>query len=337
MSIFNKVLIFSDAHFGRGGNSIIANKDNIDFIKWAIDEAKTFGAEQCFMLGDWFDNRHTIGNETLSFALKGLELLSEAFKQSWFISGNHDMFYRTKRDVTSIEFAKHIPNIKIINDPFTVEDCTFLPWLMPDEHKTLDIKSRYVFSHLELPNFLMNSKVELPETEESVDIKIFDAAEYCFTGHFHWRQVKKNIFYIGNLMPFNYSDEGDSDRGIMLLEYGKEPIFHKWPGQPLYRSVKLSELVAAPDKILKQNMSLRVSIDLPLRYEEADEIREALIKEYSLRKIELINGTIEEQDFVDKNVQFRTIDQIVTEGLGAVDSVELSNKRLIEIYLSLAS
>lgn len=335
MSLFNKVLIISDCHFGRAGNSPIANKDNLDFLEWAIDEAKTWGADQCFMLGDWFDNRSSVGNFTLYSGLKGLEMLSAGFKQSWFIPGNHDLFYRDKRDIASIEFAKHIPNIRIINDPLTVDDCTFLPWLMPEEHKTLNVKSKYVFSHLELPNFLMNSNVELPETEDSVDIKIFDETDYTFTGHFHWRQFKKNICYVGNIMPFNFSDENDSDRGMMLLETNKEPTFKKWPGQPLYRSMLLSELVADPDKMLKQNMTARVSLDIPLRIEEAQEIRDSLVKAYSLRKIELINGTIDEQDFKDVNVKYKTVDQMVAEGLESVDVVELSNKRLTDIFWSL--
>ena len=334
--MFKKIVTLADPHFGRSGNSQIANQDNINFIEWAIDEAKTWGADQCVMLGDWFDNRHTIGSSTLFFALQGLELISKGFDKSWFITGNHDLFFREKRDITSVEFAKHIPNINLINNPISIEDCTFLPWLMPNEHKTINIKnSRYIFSHLELPNFLMNSKVELPETEESIDIKDFNTADYVITGHFNMRQWKKNVLYTGSCMPTSFSDDGDESRGIMLLEHSKEPIFKAWPGQPLYRSMKLSEMVAEPDKLLRQNMTVRVSIDLPLRYEEANEIRDELIKVYSLRKIELINGTIEEQDFTDEDVKFRSVDQIIIEGLDSIESEELSKNRLKDIYLSL--
>jgi len=335
--LFNKALVITDLHFGRSGNSPIANKDNLDFIQWAIDESKTWGAETCIMLGDWFNNRHTIGVASIHAALRGLEMVSEAFEKSWFISGNHDQFYRDKRDITSIEFAKHIPNIKVINDPLTIGDVTFLPWLMPGEHKMLNIISRYVFAHLELSGFMTNTMYEMPETEESQKASMFKHQDYVFTGHFHKRQDKKNVVYMGNVMPFDFNDDGDSNRGLMLLEYGHEPIFKAWPSQPLYKSLKLSDMLADPDKLLKQNMTVKVTADMPLRYEESQEIKDMLMAAYSLRKIEINNITEREQDFENVNVQFRSVDQLVIEGLESVDSVELSSKRLIQIYTGLPS
>src|ERR1044071_7985583 len=148
-NLFHKVLVFGDTHFGRGGNSSVANQDNLDFLVWAIEVACTWGADRCIMLGDWHDNRHSLGLATMDASLRGLEMLSEGFKQTWFIPGNHDEFYRDRRDISSIEYAKHVPNIAVINDPLTIDDVTFLPWLMPDEHKSLKLDGRYVFGHLE--------------------------------------------------------------------------------------------------------------------------------------------------------------------------------------------
>ncbi len=333
--MFNKAVIFSDLHFGRSGNSPIANKDNLNFLEWAIDEAKTWGATQCFMLGDWFNNRNSIGVASFNAALSGLEMVSAAFEKSWFISGNHDLFFRDRRDITSIEFAKHIPNIYVVNDPFTIDEVTFLPWLMPGEDKTLDLRSRYVFAHLELSGFMTNTRYTMPDTEHSQKADSFVNQEYCFTGHFHQRQFRKNVCYIGNAMGFDFSDDGDPDRGIMLLEYGKEPIFKTWPQQPLYSSMNLSEILDRPEKLLRQNMTVRANIDVVLSYEEAQEIRDVLTKSFSLRKLELVNGKLEEEEFNDTNVQFHTVDQIVIAGLESVQSSELSPARLIQIYNTL--
>jgi hypothetical protein len=41
-------------------NSPVANQDNLDFIDWFVEEAKTFGAETCIMMGDWHDNRNQL-------------------------------------------------------------------------------------------------------------------------------------------------------------------------------------------------------------------------------------------------------------------------------------
>lgn len=334
---FNKALVIADGHFGRNGNNPQANKDNIEFLRWAIDEARTWGADSCIMLGDWFHNRNLIGVETMHFALQGLEMISEAFGKSYFISGNHDQLYRTRRDITSIEVIRFLPNIQLINDPLTIGDCTFLPWLMPGEDKTLDLsRSRYVFAHLELSGFMTNTRHAMAETEHSQTADLFDGIEYCFTGHFHARQFRKNVIYTGNFFPFDFTDDGDSDRGIMLLEYGKEPTFKAWPGQPLYRSMLLSDMLAEPDRLLAQGMTVRASIDLPLLHQEAQEIRDTLITTYGLRKIELLNNHHDgEQEFDDAKIQFKSVDQIVITGLESLDSVELNSTRLIDIYTSL--
>ena len=49
--------------------------------------------------------------------------------------------------------------------------------------------------------------------------------EYVFSGHFHKRQIKNKIHYIGNAFPHNYADAGDDERGMMILEFGKEPEY----------------------------------------------------------------------------------------------------------------
>lgn len=334
--LFHKALIITDAHFGRNGNNPIANQDNLDFLTWAIDEAKTWGAETCIMLGDWFHNRNMIAVASGHAALRGLEMLSAAFQRSWFIAGNHDELYRDRRDITSIEFAKHIPNIVVVNDPLIVEDVAFWPWLMPGEHETLDLRSRYIFSHLELSGFKTNANYVMPETEQSQKADLFKQQDWVFTGHYHTRQIRKNICYVGNVMPFDHNDNDDAERGLMLLQYGKEPCFKAWPDQPLYNSLTLSEIVRDADALLRPHMTVQMAIDIPLSYEEAQEIKASLLAAYGLRKIEMINGRANvDQDVVQDDSPLHTVDQTVIEGLRGIESVELSSSRLIEIYDSL--
>jgi Calcineurin-like phosphoesterase superfamily domain len=331
--LFNKVAVFGDTHFGRQANSQQANQDNLDFLVWAIDEARTWGADQCIMLGDWYDNRHSIGVQTMHHALKGLELLSQSFSRTWFITGNHDQFHRNQRDITSIEFAKHVANLTIINDPLTIEDVTFLPWLVGDEPKQLVVTGRYVFSHLEIAGFLRNSHSVMPENEHTVVSQQLVGPEYVFSGHFHKRQTKGNILYTGNVFPFDFTDDGDADRGLMLLEWGHEPIFRTWPDQPLYRSIKLSDLINDP-AVLRPRMTARITVDIPLEYEEAQQLRDQLVGGYDLRKIEM-QHVRDEIDQGDANVEFRTVDQIVLQSLETIESAGMSKQRLVEIYQSL--
>lgn len=342
---FDKVATITDIHFGRNSNSPVANQDNLDFLDWFIEEARTWGATKVVMMGDYFDNRTSLAVSTLNAGLRGLEKLNDAFEEVHFIVGNHDLFYRDKRDVTSTAFAKHLPNVTLVTEPLTVgngaEAITFLPWLVGDEHRKLKrLKSRYVFGHLELPGFLMNAKVPMPIHSNGVATEDLGAPEYVFSGHFHFRQAKDNIVYTGNIMPFNFADSWDEDRGAMFMEWGKEPFFRAWPGQPTYRTMLLSDLLQRPEQMLRDKMTARVTLDMDISYEEAQVIRDVHAKEYGVRKIELLHAakaSVADQDF-SKPVAFQSVDQIVIAGLMEIaEEGKLNREKLVEIYRSLSA
>lgn len=338
--LFKKAVTLTDIHFGRQSNSIQANQDNLDFIDWFIEEAKTWGADTCLMLGDWHDHRHSVNVLTMNYSLAAMRKLNDAFKVVHWIPGNHDLFYRDRRDVSSVAFAEYLPNIKIVREPTTMGDVTLLPWLIGDEYKTLkNIKSRYMFGHLELPGFMMNAKVEMPSHDKGItsdDFNKIDGTEYVFSGHFHFRQAKGKVIYTGNPFPFNFADAWDEDRGMMFLEWGKEPYFKAWPGQPLFRTMKLSELLDKPQFLLRDKMTARVAIDIDISYDEAQLIKDTFISDYGLRKIELVHqAKNEEIQAFDPNVVFQSVDQIVVDGLLSVQSTGLKPDKLVEIYRAL--
>lgn len=332
-TLFHKAMVIGDLHFGRSGNSPQANQDNLDFLRWAIDEARTWGAETAIMLGDWHDNRHSLGIATMLSSLDGMDMMNDAFKRVIWLPGNHDLLHKTRRDAASIEFARWLPNVAIIREPILVDSVCLLPWLFPGE--TLDLAgARYSFGHAPIAGFLRNSKSVMPESSDTLTAEQFVGLEWGFNGHFHKRQVQKNLCYIGNAFPFNHTDDGDTDRGIMLLEWGKDPDFRAWPNQPLYQSIRLSDLLDQPERVLKPRMTLRLSVDLPLQYEEAQELRDGLVAAYGLRRIEL-NHVRDDVEPEMNDVEFQTVDQLVLASLHDIESVGLSNQRLTEIYQSL--
>ena len=337
MSLFKKAFFFTDIHFGRRGNSPEALTDNIDYLRWAIDEAKTQGCETAIFGGDWHDNRHSLHLSTMQYSLEGLQMLNDAFEKIWFLPGNHDLYYRDKRDVASIEFARYLPNIHLIRDPLTVGDVTFLPWLVGDETRTLKkMKSRYCFAHLEVPGFMMNAKVQMPDSPHAVQADAFSAQDLVFSGHFHMRQTNGNIVYTGNVMPFDFSDAWDADRGMMVLEWGRDPVFHSWPDQPLFRTMKLSEMIADPAKYLRSKLTARVSLDIEISYDEAAYIRDEFVAKYGMRKVELVHQQKQEiEGDIAESVTFQSVDQIVMDGLMSVTSTGYSPEKLVDIYRSL--
>lgn len=336
-TLFRKALVFTDIHFGRSSNSPVALKDNLDFLDWALDEGRARGCDVLLMLGDWHDNRHSLHVSTLSASLQGLEKVNAAFDRSIFLPGNHDLFYRDRRDIASIEFARFLPNIEIIRQPTTVGDVTLLPWLVGDEHHHIDPQgSRYTFAHLELPGYLMNARVAMQDSPHAAKVESFSDQEFVFSGHFHMRQHKGNVVYTGNVFPFDFADAWDEARGIMILEWGKDPEFVAWPDQPLFRNMLLSDVLGTPGKYLRSNLTARVTMDLDVTFEDAQEVKKTLSDAYSLRKVEFIPNHVTD---VDPNFEpsstFQTVDQIVVEGLSAVPTAGYSPEKLVAIYNAL--
>ncbi len=334
--MFKKIAAFTDIHFGLKSNSAVHNQDCEEFVDWFIETAKAEGCDTGIFLGDWHHNRNTINLLTLTSSIRSLEKLGKAFDNFYFFPGNHDLYYKDKRDVHSIEWGKHIPGVTIVRDITTIGDTTLVPWLVGDEWKKMEkIKSRYVFGHFELPLFYMNAMVQMPDHGE-LQSTHFKNPEYVFSGHFHKRQAKENIVYIGNAFPHNYADAGDDDRGMMILEHGKAPTYHIWEDAPKFKVVKLSQLIDDADSLLKSKTYLRVNIDIPISFEEASFIKETFMSQYDVRELTLIPEKKEIDDSNDVSVEnFESVDQIVATQLTTIQSDTYDPSVLLAIYNNL--
>ena len=336
-SLFKKVAVFTDIHYGLKSNSLVHNTDCDNFVDWFIQKAKEENCETCMFLGDWHHHRASINLHTLQYSLRALEKLNDRFDVVYFIPGNHDLYYRDRRDVHSVEWAKHLSNVKIINDFYQEKDVVIAPWLVQDDYKRIKkLSGKYLFGHLELPSFYMNAMVQMPDHGE-ISSDNFSHFDNVFTGHFHKRQSKKNIWYIGNAFPHNYADAGDDARGMMILEWGGEPEFYSWPAQPLFRVYKLSEILENPKGLLLPDSHVRVHLDIDISYEEANFIRETLIPEHKLREMSLIPikvGQMEPGQSAGE-LKFESVDQIVMESINSLESNMFDKNLLRTIYENL--
>jgi len=337
MGLFKKAACFTDIHFGLKSNSQTHNQDCEDFVDWFIQQAKEQGCETAIFLGDWHHNRNSINLTTLDSSIRSLEKLGAAFEQFFWFPGNHDLFYKDKRSVHSSSFGKHIPGVTVVDGIQTIDDVTFVPWLVGDEWKTMrQLKSKYVFGHFELPNFFMNAMVQMPDHGE-LRAEDFSTPDYVFSGHFHKRQVNQKVQYIGNAFPHNFADAGDDDRGMMTLEWGSEPQYQTWTDAPKFRVVKLSELIDRKDSIMKSKMYLKVHLDIDISFEEANFIKEEFTGNYDIREMSLIQEKNNLEGTVDDNpdAKFESVDQIVSEQLINIESDAFDKSLLLNIYNNL--
>ena len=164
----------------------------------------------------------------------------------------------------------------------------------------------------------------------------FTGFESVFSGHFHKRQANRNIWYMGNAFPHNFADAGDDARGMMVLEWGEDPVFHSWPKQPLYRVYNLSDVLDNEQGLLLPDSHIRVHIDVDISYEEASLIKETLIPQYKLREMTLMPMKTEQQEQNGfEGLKFESVDQIVMDQINTVESNTFDKKILLEIYTNL--
>ena len=336
--MFKKAAVFTDIHFGLKSNSKIHNQDCEEFVDWFIAQAKENGCETGIFCGDWHHNRNSLNLTTMDATIRSLEKLGNSFEQFFYFPGNHDLYYKDKRDIHSVEFGKYVPGITVVNEILEKEDVALIPWLVGDEWKQIEkIKAKYMFGHFELPSFYMNAMVKMPDHGD-LRPQHFVNQDYVFSGHFHKRQVQSKIHYIGNAFPHNYADAWDDERGMMILdkENSEEPRYINWPDCPKYRTVKLSQLLDPNSDIIKSKMYLRVTIDVPISYEEAQFIKETYINQYDCREITLIPQKQVEEITTDVDItQFESVDQIVTNEIVAIESESYKTKTLLDIYNNL--
>jgi hypothetical protein len=209
--------------------------------------------------------------------------------------------------------------------------------LVGDEYKRMaKLQSQYVFGHFELPHFYMNAMVQMPDHGE-VKSDDFKNCGTVFSGHFHKRQEKDNVAYIGNAFGHNYSDAWDDERGIAILEWGKPHEYLAWPDAPKYKVIKISQLLDGPEHYLKPKTYARIVLDIDISYEEANFIKETFIGQYALRELAIIpnkNANSLDNETVG-DINFESVDTIVSSQLSQVDSNSYDRNLLMDIYRNL--
>jgi UDP-2,3-diacylglucosamine pyrophosphatase LpxH len=332
MSLFQTAACFTDIHYGLKSNSHTHLADCHRYTDWFITEAKARGAETCVFLGDWSHQRASVNIATMNASIKDLKKLNDNFDKVYFITGNHDLYYRDKRELNSVEYARDLPNFVMVDEWFIEGDVAIIPWLVQDEwRKIKNIKAKYMFGHLELPYFKMNAMVSMPD-HGGLQSEHLTGPEYVFSGHFHKRQYKNNIHYIGNAFPHNYADAGDWERGAMFLEWDKEPEYVNWEDCPKYKTLTLSELLADHANLLDEYTYARVKLDIDISYEEANFIREQFGEQYNVREIALLPIKDNQEEFEGGDIQFESVNQIVLSQLDTIESTSIKKDTLIEIY-----
>lgn len=335
-----KKLMFTDIHWGKTNNSQLKNQDCLEFIDALYDYASNNPIDEIVFLGDWFDNRDSINVQTLHYSSKGLKKLNALNIPIKFIVGNHDLFLKNSRDITSMLVAEEYNNIDVIMTPTLIGEDLYCPWLVGDEKLPILLKQynpRYVFGHFEIPSFKFNKQV--------VYDGVFNEEEYTsinlkkiFSGHFHLYQDRGNICYIGNTHCLDMSDSEDEDnKGFVILDTDTGNYERVcWKNAPVYRKINISQLLNNEDKFLGNLHKLYLNIVLDINFnDKKEEYREQLKEKYDIRNISYQAQWFEDvsQEVDDVEVKdFSNVETLVVQYIKQIDTDSVRVSRLIELF-----
>lgn len=284
-----KIGMFTDIHYGARGNGQQHLEDCGEFIDWVCDQVVNQSIEALVFLGDWFESRESIMLHTLDASYRDTKKLNDLGIPVYMITGNHDLRYKTSREISSTLMYGEFDNFVMVKDSplevnFDGSPCLIVPFLFDHEYGSMAeyINSfEYVFGHFEFKNFVVTGKTV--KLEHGPDHQIFNTPKRVFSGHFHKRQIQDNVVYIGNPFPTNYGDVMDTERGMAVIETSTNRLqFFNFTGPSFYYSNLLSLMEDGIQFPPKSNVKCYIDVDIP--YSEVQEIRKEFLEMFGLRE-----------------------------------------------------
>jgi DNA repair exonuclease SbcCD ATPase subunit len=344
----HKGAMFSDIHFGKKSNSVTHNSDCIEFIDWFCEKTVKEGCDYIAFLGDWYEMRSAINSHTLNYSHKGAGLLNSLGLPVYFIIGNHDLYYRNSRDIHSAVTHEEFENFTIVNNPLVVDDiknkALFCPYLFPEEYPSLAQYLNVPFwaGHFEFRGFVITGYNHTMKS--GPNHKDFKGPKHIVSGHFHKRQHSDNVTFMGNAFPMDFSDAGDSERGMMVYDHAKDRMsFIDWENAPQYVKIRLADLCERDEsQPVPKKSRVRCVIDEPLTYEETNKLKETMMTRYGLREFipeespEVAMALTDTEIAVDlEDMKLESVDELVVIMLTQIDTEHFDSDLLVELYRNL--
>ena len=343
---------FTDIHFGKKSNSQQHNEDCVRFVDWFCEQVKSDPSiDYIGFLGDWNENRSALNIATMKYSYLAAKKINDLGLPVFFVVGNHDLYHRHTREVHSVIPFQEFSNFRVIDSPTIIDEihnkALFSPFLFHDEYSKMTgyLKLPFWAGHFEFKDFMVTGYgMKMPTGPDASDFK---GPKYIVSGHFHKRQHSDNIVYIGNTFPMDFGDAGDNQRGMMIYDHVSEVMeFDDWEDCPKYIRTSLTDLLDGTTKVYNQSR-VKCIADVPITYEESAYIKQKYVEDFNLREFVLEESseiqaalTSTDTDELDALLETEfagaTIDELVVQMLGSINSEHIDNNVLVEQYKRLA-
>jgi len=192
-------------------------------------------------MGDLLDRRKYVNFNTLSQVKKRFFTpMHEAGIQVHCIPGNHDTYWKNTNDLNSLRELFH-DDLHLYETPTTVDfdGCSilFLPWVNRENSEACEAAleasvAPVLVGHLELDGYEVMRGIN---HNGGMSDNILHKFDFVLSGHFHCRQYRGNVHYLGTQYDLNFSDVNERkgfhifDTDTQKLEFIENPykMYHK--------------------------------------------------------------------------------------------------------------
>jgi len=228
-----RLYIVGDPHFSE--TRLI---DNRGLVNQTLEHLEKYKPDYVIILGDLLDTHRVMRLESYNLALFWLEELSKICK-TIILKGNHEG--GSPQDLPGIDdhtlrAFKHIPNVKIVDEPFRMDiggyDCVFMPYVPPGYFKKYlkkyfgdeALTGQIYFGH----QGFRGAKLDNMQEDTTGD-KWGENLPLMITGHYHKRQrVNENLYYPGSAGQISFGEEGE-EKSVLLLDLDEKMTMKEIP------------------------------------------------------------------------------------------------------------
>ena len=298
----NKLLFFTDMHFGIHGNSpkyLEVCQNTMDWLRQLCAEEDVGGV---LFGGDFFDSRTSIDVKTMNAATRSLYDLADTGVTINMILGNHDLYLKDSHSIHSLLAYDGNSRINVVSSPVTCcnGQVIILPWGY--DGSTVDSKSvKWVFCHNDFPKeFFFNygrgktrSARKRSDTDASSTFKdefglddglmrnVVANGAVVLSGHVHQSQNislgKASIEIVGSPYETEYGF-GDSKCGAVVVDFsdGTHRFFEN-PQNCRHVEIRTSSVDSDLKKMAVEGNFVRLKVDTQESFETISSIQRRIL------------------------------------------------------------
>lgn len=231
-----RIGFLADSHFGARSDSPLFMEHFMRFYdRVFFPRMEAEGIDTIIHLGDFLDRRKFVNFLTLNTVRNGfVDRLKKSGIKMHCLLGNHDIFYKNKSEVNSLQ--------ELFSDNFIIHDTpkvlefdglplAMLPWINKEnEAESLkfiaEAEADILCGHLELNGYQVLRNTPF---DGGMSADLFKRYDAVYTGHFHTRHSIGNVHYLGCPYQITMNDYGDKkgfhifDTETREMEFVKNP------------------------------------------------------------------------------------------------------------------